>query len=272
MALILPLCILAAIVILFLIGKIGLSRQFDKEVKELFAMSKDRSAVPFSYDSISALPAPVQRYFKHVLKEGQPSISSVRLRHDGQFKPSMKSGWVDIQGEQYFTADPPGFVWKGKTPLFTARDMYLSGKGKIVVSLLSLVTILRGEGPNYDQGELLRWLGESAWFPTNLLPGRHLKWAPIDDRTAELSFNYNGLSLSYIVRFSENDEIAEVETQRYMGEENLETWIGRFFDYAEVEGVIIPTRIEAVWMLEEGEHSYARFNVQEIEFDKREKY
>jgi hypothetical protein len=261
----------AIIVIIFFIGKLSLAFQFNREVAELFAQSGDISLRRYSENQIADLPVPVQRYFKHVLIEGQPYISTVRLRHNGQFKQTQQSDWVDITGEQYFTTDPPGFIWKGKTSLFTARDMYLSGKGRIIVTLFSLFNIIRGEGPAYDQGELLRWLGESAWFPTNLLPNEHVEWSPIDDQSARLNFDYNGLSLSFLVRFNENNEIAEVETKRYMGEENLQTWVGRYYDYKEVDGILIPARVEAVWLLGEGEHNYARFNIEEIEFDNKGK-
>ena len=70
--------------------------------------------------------------------------------------------------------EKPGFIWKGTTSMFVARDMYISGKGRLVVSLLSLYKIMDAKGENYNQGELLRWLGESVLYPTNLLPDERL--------------------------------------------------------------------------------------------------
>ncbi len=262
--------------IIFIIGKINCSIQFKREVTELFSQSKNISDLSvkadktFSYEQISGLPEPVQRYFKHVLKEGQPYISYVRLTHDGQFKTGLEKDWVDIEGEQYFTTEKPGFIWKGKTSLFTVRDMYISDKGRIIVSLFSLFKVVNGEGAKYDQGELLRWLGESVWFPTNLLPNEYLKWSHIDSLSAGLTFNYNDLSLFYRVSFNEKDEITQLETKRYMGEDNLETWIGKVSDYKMINGIIIPTKIEAVWSLKSGDFSYARFNVKKIEYNKAE--
>jgi len=45
-----------------------------------------------------------------------------------------------------------------------------------------------------------------------------------------------------------------------MGEENLETWIGKMSGYKEINGIIIPANIEAIYRLKEGDYSYARFN------------
>ncbi|MCK4311429.1 MAG: hypothetical protein KAW88_01700 [Candidatus Cloacimonetes bacterium] len=266
------LSIVAIILIAIFTGTIMLSNQHSKEISELFSLSEDISNRTFNYQQLDGLPEPIQRYFKHVLKDGQPFISYVRLIHDGQFKTDPKKDWIDIKGEQYFTAEKPGFVWKGKTSMFTARDMYLANKGRLVVTLLSLFKIVDGQGESFNQGELLRWLGESVWFPTNLLPSEDLQWMPIDDTSSKLTFDYNNISVSYDVNFNDRNEITQMKTERYMEEGRLETWVGKFRNYKEINGVIIPTEIEAIWKLEAGDYSYVRFNIRKIEYDKPEKF
>jgi hypothetical protein len=150
------------ILLALIIGKINLSIRFRKQVKELFALSKNISTQQFRKSQIDSLPKPVQRYFNHILKEGQPHISYVRIKHEGQFKADLKKDWMPIKGEQYATTENPGFIWKGTTVMFTARDLYIENKGRLLITLLSLVNIIDGKGDKYDQGELLRWLGESV--------------------------------------------------------------------------------------------------------------
>ena len=82
--------------------------------------------------------------------------------------------WVNIKGEQYFTTEKPGFIWKDTTRLFVARDMYIADKGRLIATLFSLYNVVDAKGENYNEGELQRWLAESVWFPTNLLPGNNL--------------------------------------------------------------------------------------------------
>src|SRR6476620_3885623 len=89
------------IIIMLIIGRINLSIQFNKEVKQLFTSSKTISGKIFSYQQLLELPEPVQRYFKHVLKEGQTYISYARIKHDGQFKIGVNKDWIKIKGEQY---------------------------------------------------------------------------------------------------------------------------------------------------------------------------
>lgn len=206
---------IATIGLIFLFGKVNLSINFNKKVDQLFSQSKNISNQKFNYQQLTGLPEPVQRYFKHVLKEGQPYISYVRLKHKGQFKTNLKKNWVDITGEEYFTTEKPGFIWKGITSMFVARDMYINNKGGLTATIFSLINVVDAKGENYNQGELLRWLSESVWFPTNLLPSENLKWTAIDSFSANLTFNYNGLSLFYFINFNEEGEIVQMENAVY---------------------------------------------------------
>lgn len=259
--------IIGLLITILVIGKIHLAVKFNNQVKELFSQSKNISEKIFSYKQIIGLPEPVQRYFKHVLKDGQPYISYARITHDGQFKIGLDKDWIDIKGEQYATTEKPGFIWKGTTTLFIARDMFIADKGRLIVSLFSLYTIADAKGEQYNQGELLRWLGESILYPTNLLPGERLQWVAIDAHTAKLTFNYNGLSLFFTITFNETGEITQMETKRYMDEKRFETWVIKSGNYKEMNNVVVPLSFEVLWRLEKGDFSYARFNIKKIEYN-----
>ena len=263
---------IAIVAIILIIGKVKLFFQFDREVKQLFAQSKAISNKTFGYEQLTDLPEPVQRYFKYVLKDGQPYINYVRLIHTGQFKTGLEKDWTNIQGEEYFTTEKPGFLWKGKTSMFTARDMYIADSGRLVVSLFSLFNIVNVQGEQYNQGELLRWLAESVWFPTNFLPSENLHWTAIDSQSAKLTFDYKGLSLFFIVRFNNIGAITEMETKRYMDEKHLETWICKMADYQEKNRMMIPIEAEVLWRLEKGDFSYGKFIVKMIEYEKPEQF
>lgn len=144
------LSVIGLLAIILIIGKINLSIQFNKEVKELFAQSQTITNQAFSYTQLLGLPEPVQRYFKHVLKEGESYISYARITHDGQFKTGFDKDWINIKGEQYATTQKPGFIWKGTTSMFIARDMYIGDKGRLVVSLFSLYNVVDAKGEQYN--------------------------------------------------------------------------------------------------------------------------
>ena len=248
------------------------ARQLRRDVRQLFAAASNGPAATYHETQLAGLPAPVQRYFRHVLTEGQPYLHGLRLRHGGQFKTDLKKDWIAIEGEQYITADPPAFIWQGTTSQFIVRDEYVAGRGSLTVRLLGAVPIVRGAGPAYDQGELLRWLSEIPWLPTALLPGGQVAWTAIDDHSARLSLPHAGATVALVVRFNERDEIEECATQRYFGDDQLLPWVGRFRRYQTRHGVLIPTEAEANWIIDGQRQPYARFVVQELEYEPLEPF
>lgn len=266
------LSLLLFITITWMLTKYLADREFTNQVNALFANSGKIQNKNFQYSQLQNLPEPVQRYFKLVLPEGQPYISYVRLKHDGLFKSGPDKKWTDIEGEQYFTTQTPGFIWKGATNMFTARDMFLSGKGRLTVLLFSMIKIVDATGEKYDDGELLRWLAESVWFPTNLLPSDNLIWTAVNSEQANLLFTLDKKELNYLVTFNEKGEIVSFQTKRYMNEDSLEIWVGNVSSYNRINGILIPTMIEAVYKLKTGDYSYAKFNLKNIEYDIPQKF
>jgi hypothetical protein len=259
--------IIGTIVFTLFLIKINLNYQFKKTVKTLLSESKPIPGQRFQPHQLSGLPEPVQRYFKHVLKIGQPYINHVGLTHDGQFKMGLDKDWMDIEGEQYFTTAKPGFIWKGATWMFTAFDSYVNDSGQLTAWVLSCIKVADGKGEHFNEGELQRWLAESVWFPTNLLPSEWLSWSAVDEQTAKLSFNYKRVSFSFTVSFNEIGEIAQMETQRFMTETKREAWLCQFLDYQNKNGMMIPMLGEVSWLLEKEDFCYAKFKVKTIQYD-----
>lgn len=150
--------------------------------------------------------------------------------------------------------------------------MYIADKGRLVVSLFSLFNVVNAKGKQYDQGELLRWLGESILYPTNFLPSKRLNWSSIDAHTAKINYDYMGHSLFFKIVFNEIGEIIEMETKRYMDKKNMETWVIKASSDRELNHVLIPTAFEVIWRLEKDDFSYAKFKIIEVEYNKAEKF
>ena len=45
------------------------------------------------FRTIEGLPPPVQRYFRAVLRDGQPMIATARVAHEGTFNMSESGEW-----------------------------------------------------------------------------------------------------------------------------------------------------------------------------------
>jgi hypothetical protein len=133
---------------------------------------------PATYDAreIADLPAPVQRYFRAVLQDGQPLVAVAQIRHAGQFNMGeTHAQWREFTSSQMTITRRPGFDWDGRIGMgpglrVFVHDAYVAGEGILYAALLGLVTVadLRGT-PEMAHGELMRFLAEAVWYPTALL-------------------------------------------------------------------------------------------------------
>lgn len=258
--------ILFPVIVMMFLTSCNTEKRYVSELNDSIDVVSSQIDQEYDERMIVDLPIPVQRYFRFVLDDGQPFVRQVSLSHTGTFKTKVGGEWLDISGSQYFNAGQPGFAWIGKTSMFTAHDLYINNAGALRVYLFGWIRVVNETGRHIDQGELLRWLGESVWFPTNLLPSENLTWTPIDENNARVTFTHGNLSVWYDVGFDESGAITELSTERYMEEDRLEEWIGRLGNWQKAEGMRVPMYIEAAWQLDEGEHCYARFDVAEIRY------
>ena len=65
------LIIIGIILLVLIVGKINISFRFKNQVDDLFD-NAEKSDKIYSINQLNHLPEPVKRYFKYVLKEGQP--------------------------------------------------------------------------------------------------------------------------------------------------------------------------------------------------------
>lgn len=229
----------------------------------------------FSAASIDTLPAPVRRYFRAVLREGQPIVQRCRMTQRGEFlvRPD-KNAWGPFTAVEHFAANPPGFVWDARIRMapgvpVRVRDGFVRGAGYMRGSVLGLFPVIAVEGTReLAEGALVRYLAEATWCPTMLLPAAGVAWSPIDDRSARATIAAGGIGVSLDFRFGPDGLVESVFAPargRDVNGVSVPTpWGGRFSEYAERGGMRIPLAGEVGWVLPEGERPYWRGRVVEV--------
>jgi hypothetical protein len=207
---------------------------------------------------LDSLPAPVARYLRHVLRDNQRCIGTARIRQVGELRTDItKDRWFGFEASQLIVPPAPGFVWDAKVsmaPLLHVRvhDAYVDGLGSGRLSLLSAVRMAgSSSSPEVNEASLHRYLAESPWYPTALLPGPALKWSPISDTKALATLASSGTTVSLEFWFNEAGEVSGIYTPgRWMrsGDAYVPTpWEGRFTSYQERGGMLVPTEGEVGW-------------------------
>ena len=210
------------------------------------------------FQSFYQLPAPVARYLRNVLQEGQPLIRVARFTQMGQLRTDPASSkWFSFIARQISVPRAPGFVWDaqvGSAPLalLRVRDSYLGGVGSGRVTLLSLIPAgADSGGAELSSGALHRFLAEAVWYPTALLPSASLVWSPIDNTRALATLTDAATTVSLEFRFNESDEVAAIYSPGRWGKfkhgYRQVPWEGHFRGYRRENGMLVPSEGDVGW-------------------------
>lgn len=228
--------------------------------------------------TIADLPAPVQRYFRAVLQDGQPQVAAVRVAHSGTFNlGEARERWRPFRSTQRVVIRRPGFDWDAEIRLLPGlavrvHDAYVAGEGRLHAALLGLATLVRlPSNPQLAEGELMRFLAEAAWYPTALLPGQGVNWVAVDARSAKASLADGEIRLTLTFHFGEDGLITSVhaESRGYATQGRVVPmpWECRVWDYQVRDGMLVPLAGEVAWLLPNGRRPYWRGRITRIEYE-----
>jgi hypothetical protein len=171
------------------------------------------------FRELEGMPAPVQRYLRAVLSEGQPLVTAVDVKHAGAFNLN-ESGerWRPFTSRQRVVTQRPGFMWDGRIAMVPGvamhvHDAYVAGEGILHPALFGLIALGGDTGGDVARGELMRFFAEAAWYPTALLPSQGVRWEPVDDRSAKATLMDGALSLTMLFRFGDDGLIDSVQAE-----------------------------------------------------------
>jgi hypothetical protein len=230
------------------------------------------------FRELEGLPAPVQRYFRAVLEEGQPMVAGVHVRHTGTFNMGETTDqWKPFTSDQKVVTQRPGFDWNGRVSMMPGvpvrvHDAYVAGEGTLHAALLGLFSVVDMRGTReVAEGELMRYFAEAAWYPTALLPRQGVSWEAVDDRSAYATLEEGDITLTMLFTFDEQGLIDTVRAEargRAVGGEIVPTpWQGRFWNYEVRGGMLVPLDGEVTWLPPEGEKPYWRGHITELAYE-----
>lgn len=230
-----------------------------------------------TYDpkELKGLPDPVQRFFRVVLKEGQPIVAAVNLSQQGLFNMSeAEAKWSPFTATQLVTTQRPGFDWDARIQMAPGvsafvHDAYVLEEGSLHASLLGLFTVADVRGtPEAAQGELLRFFAEMPWYPTALLPSQGVRWEAIDNTSARAILTDNPITVSLVFRFNAEGTIETMRAEaRFRDKLTAMPWSGRFWNYSVCNEMLIPLEGEVGWEYPDGIRLYYKGKVTEINYE-----
>lgn len=230
------------------------------------------------FRELEGLPTPVQRFFRTVLKDGQPIIEAISMEHVGTFNLSEAAEqWKPFTSTQRVVTHRPGFDWDARISMMPGlpvhvHDAYIAGEGIMHAAVLGLVSMADQHGTgDLAQGELMRFFAEAAWYPTALLPSQGVFWNAVDNHSARATLKDGDLSLTLLFRFNKDGLIdtvrAEARGRMVDGTTVPVPWQCRFWNYAIRDGMSVPLEGEVAWLLPEGVKTYFRGRITKLSYE-----
>lgn len=124
--------------------------------------------------------------------------------------------------------------------------------------------------PSMAEGELMRFLAETAWYPTALLPSQGVRWEAVDGSSARATLADESTEVTLLFRFHDAGPIASVRAEargRAVDGRIVPTpWEGRWSSYEVRNDILIPLEGEVSWLLPEGPKPYWRGRITTIRY------
>lgn len=252
----------------------------NEEVDHLLSAPVASSSI-ITKENIAHLPLPVQKWLSASGVVGKQSVQFVRLKQKGlmRLKPESNT-WVEGTAEQYFRWDEPSFIWQVKMNMMPlvpvkGRDRIVDGKAAMTIKAFSLFNIVNESGnQKLNKSALQRILSESCWNPSAAV-SPFIKWETISENSARATMTYKGVSGDVTFVFSENGNLKACQADRYKDSNDsaqLEKWEVVTKRYGVLDGIRMPVESEVTWKLKEGDFTWYKLVINELEYDKPERY
>jgi len=216
-------------------------------------------------NSPRTLPAAAERWLKHVLPEDVIVPSQIVIRQEGMME--IRGKWTPFRAEGIYKGAPLSFNWKARLRMLPgvwiiAEDGHSTGDGWGGARMWGLLPMGRRTGPEVLTVQLIRNIGELAWFPELALSSPELTWSEASEDAFEIRSHAGEREV--IVRFNVNDQgdilRAFSPSRPYDIPDGYaeSPWHCEFSDHRKFGEIRIPATAVATYEKEDGTWEYFR--------------
>jgi hypothetical protein len=259
-----------------LLAQNGFYRNFLKNAARYKAAAGKHGDAPVTEQDLRELPEPMARYMRYSGAVGKKRISAVHLLHSGRFKPGANRPWMQTRGEYFITTKKPSFIWYGKVNLvpgisLVALDSYAEGRGRMLVKLLSVFPVVDDASPQVSASAFGRAVAELMAAPTFFLDRTHVHCTQTGNNRVRCTVTDGGFSTEAEFFVNDDGSLNRIVVARYFdrggGHATLEHFTARGTRPKNFDGRMLPSRVDGIWNLSDGDLHYASFDIDRIDFE-----
>lgn len=222
--------------------------------------------------SVDALLARLRAFHFPEGEEAGRRIRGLRTTQRGDIRAAAAGKWLPLLAEETVDATRSQFRWearmgKGLLQSMTIVDAYEDGKGLLIARKGPLV-LKRGTGPDFDRGEIQRYLSLPAYCPSILLLHPDLVWEALAADSLRVRDRRDATGATVDLVLGADGAVAEFRADRPMAAGSatvLTPWTARPLSLGIHDGVRIATRLEAAWQPPSGGFTYVRIELDRVE-------
>jgi len=193
-------------------------------------------------------------------------VKAVRITERGKMQTAPKARPIAFTAEQLIDARTSRFRWesrfRGGLGFFKVIDAYEDGRGSLTIRA-GILPVKKMAGPDFDLGELQRYLAAFALCPPMLLNHQSLVWTPVQPHVIRVADGHAVIDLEF------DDRGCPIgfhgERPRVVGNQSVPTpWSGRAGDFREWDGIRVAGTTEASWQLSDGPFRYYQSEVTSV--------
>ena len=257
-------------------GGRSLQARYDRVVAAEFAAQPIRPAAPLLTPAdLAGLPAPVRRYVERSGALGRPRPQDMRVALDADMYRGPGQAPMRATSIQYTFFGRPARLFLMKARMFglpvRALHVYRQEQATFTVRVASLVNMVDLRGDAISAAETVTVLNDVCLMAPGALVDPRLAWAPVDDRTAAVTFTNGPHRVGATLVFNDRDELVD-----FWSDDRPESSSGRFVpsrwstpvdEYRDVGPLHLIHRGSAVYARPDGPFTYGAFTLRSIEYD-----
>jgi hypothetical protein len=221
---------------------------------------------------IETLPPLVQSYLRYVGVLNKPKVKNVKIVFDGAMRDKGKD-WFNFTSEQYNFFDIPTrlFFMKGRMYGITVPGYhaYKNGRATMQIKMFGLFPIINAKENVLNKAETVTAFNDMCLLAPATLIDKRIQWQPVDNSSVKATFTVNSISISAILYFNEKGELINfISNDRYaIADMKQYPFLTPVKEYRNINGYNLPGYGEAIWRYPEGDFSYGKFVLKQVEYN-----
>ena len=190
-------------------------------------------------------------------KEAARRLRGVVITERGEMRSAPEAPWTPFTAEQTIHAGRSGFCWEahirsGRIRTVVVTDAYEEGRGRLVAKLGGLIPVANFHGPEFDKGEIQRYLASIVQCPPILVLHPSLEWTAVGPRTLRVRDLADPTGAIVDLDLGEDGRPlgCRADRPRLVGKRTILTpWSASCSEPREWEGLRVTSRNEVTWHL-----------------------